>query len=227
MLVALIALRPESVVAEREPPMMIGLSVPPAAADRLAAVAPRTAEAAEPEPAPVPVPPPMPSQTPIEEPRPPVDPEPLTPQFDAEPDPATTGDAAGVESAAGAAGAACPMVASLQAALEGDVRALSALASIPRTSRSVANAVMLWDGGWIAPQRAGGAAVVDAIRNAVASMLAQTSDDCRTQTNLGPVFVPVRSEAGTTILAIGSGAWRWIDVLQDPAAAPRRTDVPD
>lgn len=172
----------------------------------------------------------MPSQVPIVEPQPPVDPEPLTPQFDAEPDPATTGDAAGVVSAVGAAGgagAACPVVASLQAALEGDARASSALASIPRTSRSVANAVMLWDGGWIAPQRAGGAAAVDAIRNAVASMLAQTTDDCRTRTNLGPVFVPVRSEAGTTILAIGSGAWRWVDLLRDPAAGPRRTDVAD
>lgn len=152
----------------------------------------------------------------------------LTPEFDTEPDPATTGDAADAASTGpgrGDAGTTCPLVESLRAALEQDVRAQAALALIPRPSRSVANAVMLWDGRWIAPERVGGRRTTDTVRSALATVLSATTQACRTQLNLGPVFVPVSNERETIILAFGSGAWRWEDVLKkappyDPAGTP-------
>jgi hypothetical protein len=87
----------------------------------------------------------------------------------------------------------CPLAGVLVAALEADLEVQAALARIPRESRSVANAVMLWDGRWVEPRRVGGPGN-DRTRTAVlASGLAEASTQCREQVMLGPLFLPVNS----------------------------------
>lgn len=230
MLAALIAVGSKPIVRDESSPVMVTLP--------LAVMEDEAGAAPGPDPPPpstdegTPPPPPVATQVPVEMPveaaplSPPAETDPgsMTPVFDAEPDPATTGDVAGMASAGAgpdAAGTGCPLVASLREALERDARAQAALSLIPRASRSVANAVMLWDGQWIAPTRVGGRATTDTVRASLARIMANASETCRTQVNLGPVFVPVTNDRGTIVLAFGSGAWRWVDVLQGPVQTKR------
>lgn len=221
MLALLLAWEAPRELPREEPPLMVTFEAQDQAAGGAAPSSP-----SEPPETPAPdLPPvalPLPPELQVEPPPPftiePIDFPEMTPQFDAEPDPAVTGDAASAAPAlanATGAGVDCPIVASLREALERDPMARAALARIPRPSRSVANAVMLWDGRWIAPDRVGGIATVDAVRNAVAAILNRASQACRTQTVLGPVFVPVAGDGGTIVLALGSGAWRWADMLRE------------
>lgn len=228
MLAALIALAPDAVMKERERPLTVTLSLP-RGSDAVAATRAAVAEAV-PRPA-MPMAPPLQPEAPPEEPRPSiVDPVALMPIFDAEPDPALTGDTVSAASAdaidVGPSGEACPIVASLRQALERDAAIGAALMRIPRASRSVANAVMLWDGRWVAPERAGGAATIGAIRDTIAAVLDRAAAKCGKQAILGPVFVPVTNESETLVLAFGSGEWRWEDLLREPAFAPS-SDLPE
>ncbi len=233
MLATLVASGAGDIAPRRESPLSITLALPQtmSESDRTATVLPTAANVNPPpdareEPAPTPLPPApaLPSEMPIAEPQ-------LLgadlvasgPQFDAEPDPARTGDAASDVMAgtiASGAGTQCPLVASLRAALEQDVSARAAVGRIPRPSRSVANAVMLWDGRWIAPERVGGTAALAAIRATVARVVGNGAEACRSQIISGPVFVPVDDDNGTVVLALGSGAWRPADLLrEDPAGS--------
>lgn len=142
----------------------------------------------------------------------------LAPQFDTEPDPALTGDVA--SAAAGNAiesntGQDCALVATVRDALEQNVEARTALARIPSPSRSVANAVMLWDGEWIAPENVGGPAALEALKEAITGAINSASAECRSRTEMGPVFLIVHGAPETIVLALGSGAWRWSDLLPD------------
>jgi len=168
---------------------------------------------------------PLPSQVPL--PLPP-EPEPvdvgaLTPQFDTEPDPAVTGDVVSLTSGnanANGADAGCGLAESVRDALEQSVEARSALARIPRSSRSVANALMIWDGEWIAAERLGGLAALSSVRKAIAGVVDRASADCGSRAETGPVFLIVRHASETIVLALGSGAWRWSDLsMQSPSNA--------
>lgn len=151
----------------------------------------------------------------------------LEPEFDREPDPSATGDAA-VAAAVGVfpdeAGVQCPLLGVVRDNLQQDEVVQFFLARIPRRSRSVANVVMLWDGRWIDPDRVGGPSAVASVRTAIAAGLQGASDACRAQVILGPVFLPIEGRSGTLVLALGSGAWRWADLLSEtPLEGPDRT----
>lgn len=231
LLALLIAAGASQVVRRVSEPQVVTLSLPGVndaggAAERPPAPA-RPVPPPEPRPLPMPVPP-TPALPPPFVPPPlaePVDTPILQPQFDAEPDPSLTGDApaamvAGTAGSAGGAGADCPLETLLGAALQADPVARVALARIPRPSRSVANAVMMWDGRWVADARVGGLPAIDAVRGAIAAVLRAAPPGCADRVVLGPVFVPVnvfaptRGDTGTIVLALGSGAWRWPDMLR-------------
>ena len=83
---------------------------------------------------------------------------------------------------------------------------------IPRPARSVANAVMLWDGGWVeSPGRA--AAGVTAIRMALIVGVRSAPPACQLQLVRGPELIILTAGGESTVLAIGSGEWRWGDLL--------------
>lgn len=128
-------------------------------------------------------------------------------------DPAHDPVALSVAAAATAAsGQACALTGWLQAALQADPQVQAALPLIPRPARSVANALMLWDGGWVpAPERA--MAGVAAIRTALISGIRAAPAACQTQTIRGAELMTLTSGSDTTVLAVGAGEWRWADLV--------------
>ncbi len=112
----------------------------------------------------------------------------------------------------GASGQTCQLTAWLQKALQADPQVQAALAEIPKPARSVANAIMLWDGGWVGP-RLDAAVGVATIRTAVISGVRSAPAACQAQIVRGPELIILTQGAGSTVLAIGSGEWRWGDLL--------------
>ena len=132
----------------------------------------------------------------------------------------------------GASGQTCQLTAWLQQALQADPQVQAALPAIPKPARSVANAIMLWDGGWVDP-RPNATNGVTAIRLAVIAGVRSAPAACRAQVVRGPELIILTQGADSTILAIGSGEWRWGDLLASDyqltalaAPAPRPCALP-
>lgn len=117
-----------------------------------------------------------------------------------------------VAAASGAGGTACHITEWLQQALQADPQVQAALLVIPRPARSVSNALMLWDGGWVKVQVTADAGVA-AIRSAVVSGVRAAPPACQAQLVQGPELMTLTSGLDTTVVAIGSGEWRWGDLL--------------
>jgi nucleotide-binding universal stress UspA family protein len=133
--------------------------------------------------------------------------------------------AVAVAAASSAPGHACRMGAWLQAALQADPAVGQALAAIPRANRSVANAIMLWDVRWVS-QPAPAVAGVSAIRSALMVGVRAAPAECQAQLVRGPELITLADASGATVIAVGSGEWRWGDLLtQDTLeTAVRQTD---
>jgi hypothetical protein len=129
----------------------------------------------------------------------------------------TTGSAAALLAALGGAGDPCQLTAWLQGLLTSDPSVQGALARLPASQRSVANAVMLWDGGWVEARAPRGEDLLWPIRQAIVAGLASAPAECRDHWMTGPRFIPVADQGQATVLALGSGAWRWSDLLAAPA----------
>ena len=113
----------------------------------------------------------------------------------------------------------CQMTQQVEAHLQVDPTVDPALQAIPRQARSVANAIMLWDGAWIVPGSQRETTARTALRTAILAAVAEAPEDCRTQTVLGPRLIAVPGVTGSTLLVLGSGTWRWTDLtLTAPAA---------
>lgn len=118
--------------------------------------------------------------------------------------------------ASAAAGSACDLTQWIQKALQADPQVQQALARIPRPARSIANAIMLWDGAWVAT-RATAADDTAAIRLAVISGVAAAPEACQNQATRGPELFTLNDAMGTTVVVVGSGNWKWADLLKvDP-----------
>lgn len=106
----------------------------------------------------------------------------------------------------------CQMTQQVEARLQADPTVDPALQAIPLQARSVANAIMLWDGAWVVPGSANETAARTALRAAILAAVDAAPEDCRTQTMLGPRLIAVPRAIGSTLLVLGSGAWRWADL---------------
>jgi hypothetical protein len=107
----------------------------------------------------------------------------------------------------------CQMAALLQTALAEDITVTTALAQVPRKARSVANAIMLWDGAWVDPAALGGSRALTPIQAAITAIIRTAPADCHDLVVLGPRLISIPDAQGATLLALGSGAWRWEDLL--------------
>ena len=140
----------------------------------------------------------------------------------AAPDTAAAGDA-GVAGG----GRVCQLSVDAAAAIQQDPMAMAELAALPPGVRSGADAVMLWNGKWFdqdipvpAPTGTGAVSTNGNLRLAIEKMVVAAPEGCRDEAMVGPVFVPIPEGDRTTLLAIGSGAWRWSDLLILPATCP-------
>lgn len=122
---------------------------------------------------------------------------------------------------AGAAGPSCDLTQAVQRALRESKAVGAALLRIPVEARSVANAVMLWDGAWVAPAAIGGEAVLEPIQAKVIATVEAASQTCRMDVQAGPRLVLIPGERETLTIAIGSGSWRWGDLARKVPAITR------
>lgn len=88
-----------------------------------------------------------------------------------------------------------------------------ALAAIPPESRTVANAIMLWDGRWTSLP---GRTSVDGptlLREIIVASIRAAPAGCQVAPNRGPRLIIVPDGAGSVVLAFGSGTWQWSELL--------------
>lgn len=101
----------------------------------------------------------------------------------------------------------CDMVSGVEARMQADPAVLEALGALPPNARSVANAVMLWDGAWTLGPSPSAALV--ALDQGLERALTGAPPGCLDAQVLGPRLVTLRDSRGATLLVIGSGEWRW------------------
>jgi hypothetical protein len=123
-----------------------------------------------------------------------------------------------VARASATANAGCQLTAWLQAALQADPAVRAALPTVPVDARSAANAIMLWDRSWV-PQPGPAREGVGVIRTALMVGVLSAPPTCRLQAVRGPELMTLTDTTGTVVLAVGSGEWRWADLLAESAAA--------
>ncbi len=106
-------------------------------------------------------------------------------------------------------GGECNMTRMVQAALRKDPVVQSAVREMG------ARAVMVWNGGWMQAQGEDGNGLA-AVREAIMWEVAFAPEACRRQTVRGMVLLNVSS--GGARLGLGSGEWRWSDVVTRPTS---------
>lgn len=145
------------------------------------------------------------------------------PEAPPEPQPAAAAESAFVapqlqQLAGGApAGGGCALAAEIGAAIQNDVDAMSALAMLPPDLRSTADAVMLWNGQWVATERPETRPSVLLLQQVIERSVMAATAECRFALNAGPQFIPVSDRDRTTMIVVGSGDWHW-DSLIVPVA---------
>ena len=112
----------------------------------------------------------------------------------------------------GGAGGACDMIGRVQAALRKDPLVMTAVAG------STSRATLVWNGDWVRSQGEDGKGLA-AVREAIMWEVAFAPSACRAQPMRGLVLISVSGAGGSARLALGTGAWRWSDLLT-PRSAP-------
>ncbi|MEW6598744.1 MAG: hypothetical protein AB1429_14765 [Pseudomonadota bacterium] len=109
-----------------------------------------------------------------------------------------------------APGAPCDLANAFARDLNQSPAARAALDAVPAATRSVANAIMLWDGAWGAETDAGGRGV---LRQILIREIQSSRSDCREERHQGPVLFFGAGAGASISVVVGSGVWRWSDLL--------------
>jgi hypothetical protein len=138
-------------------------------------------------------------------------------------------------SAGSGTGQGCGMAGVLAKGISENPEAMAAVAALPRDVRSDADAVMLWNGTWLNTGHSAALAGVPLVsamtgqdpvavlKTVILATLAAAPAECREVESLGPQLIAVAEPGRTTMLVIGSGAWRWASLVEpavDPLATP-------
>jgi hypothetical protein len=124
-------------------------------------------------------------------------------------------DAAAAESAG--FGTTCDVAETLARAFSQNDFVKAELARIGPQSRSISNAIMFWDGSWVDLPGNAPADAVATLRRAIVQGVEAAPAECRAEDVIGPRFIFVSGEGPTMMLVLGSGAWRWEQLLAEPA----------
>jgi hypothetical protein len=127
------------------------------------------------------------------------------------------GAGSGAGGAGGGGGGRCDMAARIQAALRKDPMVRAAVAG------SAGKATLLWNGDWIRDLSEDGKGLA-IVREAIMWEVAFAPPACRAQAVRGLVVVSLEGARGPTRLALGSGTWRWSDLLTPHPGAGETSD---
>jgi len=215
VLLALVNAQPAPLVAVEPPVMAVELVEPPPPV-----VTPPTPPTPEPpDPAPPSKAPPKPEKAKPPPPRP-IARRPTPAPPDVVPLPASEGpssdgvsevseaELAGAATAgSGAGGGACNMPRRLEAALRKDRLVQAAVAEANR-----GKAIRVWNGDWVRHGAQEGAGLA-AVREAIMWEVGFAPEACRTERVRGLVMISLNDAPGSARLVVGSGQWRWSDLL--------------
>ena len=116
-------------------------------------------------------------------------------------------------------GTSCELAELLGNAFADNPLLLAQLARIGPEARSVANAIMFWDGKWVEVEGRAPEDAIGLLRRAIAEGVRAAPAECLGQAVAGPRFIPVKQAEGTIVLVLGSGSWRWEQLLSEERAA--------
>ena len=123
-----------------------------------------------------------------------------------------SGVGAGAGAGSGTGGGDCDMVARLQRVLRQDAGIQAAAAEAQRSPGMAGKAILVWNGDWVqTPGQAGKG--LAGVRQAIAVEVAFAPDACRRQAMSGYVLLTLGDHAGAPRVALGTGRWRWSDLL--------------
>lgn len=99
-----------------------------------------------------------------------------------------------------------------------DPSAIAAIRAAPIETRSIADAIVIWNEGW-SPASLAPEAPLLTVRINIQQSLSTIADSCLDEAVIGPRFLPIPDEGGmrTTFLVLGSGTWTWRALLTEPA----------
>ncbi len=117
-------------------------------------------------------------------------------------------------------GNGCAVASAVSAALLADKDAMAELAALPAEVRSDADAVMLWNGAWldVAPeaQMQMAQTPIPALKRVVTDTVLALPAECQEVQTAGPQLIPIPEPGRTTMVVIGSGLWRWSNLIEPP-----------
>ena len=119
------------------------------------------------------------------------------------------------EGVGGGGGGVCDMARLVQHALRKDPLVQAAVSDARRTGK----AMMVWNGDWVKSGDQDGKGLA-AVREAIMWEVAFAPETCRRQQVHGLVLLSLSD--GFTRLALGSGVWRWSDLLTPSAGVGQR-----
>ena len=106
----------------------------------------------------------------------------------------------------------CSTLEEVSAALLADPVALAAIRDAPPDTRSIADAMVMWNAGWSAASSPDDAPL-GPVRAAIERTLVATDETCLDEPMAGPRFVPIPNGEGTIFVVLGSGQWSWRQLL--------------
>lgn len=137
-------------------------------------------------------------------------------------------------------GSGCSVATAVAAALIADIPAMEELAALPAEVRSDADAVMLWNGSWldVTPEAQRQLALtptqpqpltqpltqpptlIPELKRVVTDTVLALPIECQGVETAGPQLIPIPEPGRTTMVVIGSGVWRWSDLIELPVTDP-------
>ena len=119
----------------------------------------------------------------------------------------------------------CAALELVSKALLADPIVVEAIVRAPPETRSIADAIIIWNGGW-ADFAGSIEAPLGAVRAAAELNLRSLDDECLDEPIAGPRLIPIPVGTRTIFIVFGSSdwRWRWRDLLTDGEVRPESAD---
>lgn len=111
-------------------------------------------------------------------------------------------------------------------AIVADPGAVTAIISAPPETRSIAEAIVMWNAGWSYAASAPDSPLAPA-RTIIEQSLHSVEDGCLDEPIAGPRLIPVPDGERTMFVVLGSGEWTWRQLVSDPDSAQQLAPDPD
>lgn len=124
-----------------------------------------------------------------------------------------------------ASSSGCSTLEEVSKAIVADPAAVAAVVQAPTDTRSVADAIVIWNAGWSEPTEAVDGPL-EPVRRVVVQNLSGLDEQCLDEPIVGPRFIPVPQGDRTLFLVFGSGAWNWKQLVEtDDGASTAPSDA--